>query len=218
MDQMITAISVQKKNSERVNIFLDGEFAFGLSRVTAAWLQVGQHLTPEKITQLRSEDEYEIAFQKSIRYLSYQPRTEKEVRQKLESYSYSDEVVDAVISRLRKIELVDDHRYARDWVENRFEFRPRSKRALNFELNRRGINQEIIDSVLKDVDEPMMALRAASKQFHKYKECSWEEFRKKMYAFLARRGFDYETSARVIKSVWEENTVEEKTIENEADI
>ncbi len=139
MNRTITAITVQKNNPKRVNLYLDGEFAFGLSRITAAWLSVGQEMTSEKISLLKSEDEFEVAYQKSINYISYQPRTEQEVRQKLESKSYSDDVIDITIGKLLTIGLIDDQKFAKDWVDNRFEFRPRSKRALSYELRRRGI-------------------------------------------------------------------------------
>ena len=49
MDQKITALKAQKRNPNRINVYLDGIFAFGLARVVAAWLQVGQTLSDEKI-------------------------------------------------------------------------------------------------------------------------------------------------------------------------
>mgnify|MGYP000952684904 FL=1 len=72
MDRTITALTAQKKNPQRINVFLDGEFAFGLQRIVAAWLIVGQTLSEEKINQLRSDDQSEIAYQKAINLLSYQ--------------------------------------------------------------------------------------------------------------------------------------------------
>jgi regulatory protein len=218
MIREITAISVQKKNPKRVNIYLDGEFAFGLSRITAAWLTVGQEITSEKISLLKSEDEIETAYQKSINYISYQPRTEQEVRQKLESNSYSNEIIDITVGKLLSIGLIDDQKFAKDWVDNRFEFRPRSKRALFYELRRRGIPTDYIEAATEDVDDSVMAFKAASKQAHKYRTCDWKEFRKKMLGFLSRRGFNYEICAHTIKRTWDECILENKIYENEADI
>src|SRR5210317_1123984 len=67
----ITALTIQKRNPNRVNVHLDGEFAFGLARITAAWLRVGQELTPEKIALLKEEDAAEVALQRAFRFLSY---------------------------------------------------------------------------------------------------------------------------------------------------
>ena len=218
MNRTITAITAQKNNPKRVNLYLDGEFACGLSRITAAWLSVGQELTAEKIAHLKSEDEFETAYQKAINYISYQPRTEREVKQKLESNSYSDEVINTTIGKLNSIGVIDDQKFADDWVENRFEFRPRSKRALSFELRRRGIHADTIETALEDVDDSLMAYKAASKQAHKYKNCDWQEFRKKMLGFLSRRGFTYDICAHTITRTWEERILENKIYENEADI
>lgn len=197
---------------------MDGEFAFGLSRITAAWLNIGQEITSEKIALLQSEDEIETAYQKSINYIRYQPRTEREVRLKLESISFSGEVIDITITKLISIGLIDDQKFAIDWVDNRSEFRPRSKRALSYELRHRGIQADYIEAALDDVDDSLMAYKAASKQAHKYKSCEWEEFRKKMLGFLSRRGFTYEICAHTIKRTWNERILENKIYENEADI
>ena len=59
MGKQITDLKAQKRNHQRVNVYLDGEYAFGLSRIVAAWLHVGQELSPEKIKELKLEDELE---------------------------------------------------------------------------------------------------------------------------------------------------------------
>ena len=69
MNHTITALTLQKRNRERVNVYLDGEYAFGLARIVAAWLVVGQELSDEKITQLRIEDEREVAYQRALRLI-----------------------------------------------------------------------------------------------------------------------------------------------------
>ena len=83
MERVITAIKVQKRNPTRVNIELDGEYAFGTSRLVAAWLQVGDRLTEEKIAALIDQDTSEVAYQRALNLLNHRPRTEKEIRQKL---------------------------------------------------------------------------------------------------------------------------------------
>ena len=76
----ITAIVVQKRSPNRVNIYLDGEFAFGLARIVAAWLRTGQELSEEKIEQLQAEESRERAFQQALLFLSYRSRSEAEIR------------------------------------------------------------------------------------------------------------------------------------------
>ena len=83
MDKVISAIKVQKRNPQRVSIDLDGEYAFGLSRLTAAWLKIGDVLSEERIAALQQEDALEIAYQRALRLINHRPRSEKEIRQKL---------------------------------------------------------------------------------------------------------------------------------------
>src|SRR5512133_2594896 len=129
----ITAIVVQKKTSNRVNIHLDGEFAFGLARIVAAWLRVGQELSEEKIEQLQAEDARERAVQQAMLFLSYRVRSESEIRQNLRKHEIPDAVIEQTLERLRQDGLANDQHFARTWVENRSAFRPRSRRLMAME-------------------------------------------------------------------------------------
>lgn len=204
MDQEITALKVQKRNPNRVNVYLDGEFAFGLSRITAAWLHTGQILTVEKIRELKAADGFEVGYQQAVKYLSYRIRSEREVRDNLKKHHFSDEVIQAVLEKLRRLGLVDDRQFARTWVENRNEFRPRGRRALQMELRQKGIEDGMIAEVLDGLDEDELAYQAAVRQVRKYAGLPWEGFRPKMVAFLARRGFHYGVVIPVVERVWSE--------------
>lgn len=201
----ITAIEPQQKNPQRVNIYLDGEFAFGLARITAAWLKVGQGLDDDKIAALQAEDARETAYQKALHFLSYRPRSSQEVRQNLTKRGYDGTLVEETISRLQRAGLVNDEDFARAWVENRSAFRPRSKSALRMELRQKGLSDEVVRSVLdEEVDEQALAFEAARKQARRYAGLEWPEFRQKLGGFLARRGFSYTTLAPVVSEVWRE--------------
>jgi len=203
-NRKITALSVQKRNNQRVNVYLDDEFAFGLASIVAAWLRVGQELNPEKIAQLQAEDEREVAYQKALNFLGYRERSEVEVREYLEKGEFPEAIISQIVARLRTAGLLDDRRFAEHWVENRAEFRPRGLRALNFELKRKGLSQETIDAALQTLDEGDLAYKAAIKQSRKLSELEWVDFRKKMYAHLARRGFSYEVISPVVQRAWQE--------------
>ena len=226
----ITAIEPQKKNPRRVNVYLDGEFAFGLSRLVAAWLKVEQALTEEKIASLQAEDEQETVYQKALHFLSYRPRSTAEVRQNLNKRNVPESLIEATLERLQRSGLLNDEAFARAWVENRSEFRPRSKSALKMELRRKGLDDEVIQSVLAEgVDEEALALDAARKHVRRLvaraacPACTCgagtgggqarersrsglerSEFRLKLSGFLARRGFSYSIIAPVVTQVWQE--------------
>lgn len=201
----ITAIESQKKNPQRVNVSLDGEFAFSLARIVAAWLKVGQELSEEKIATLQAEDKHEAAFQKSMHFLSFRPRSSAEIRQNLTKHGFAETLVEETIQRLQHDGLVDDAAFAKTWVENRNTFHQRSKVALRMELHRKGLPNEIVQSVLeKNVDEEALAFIAARKYARRLVNLDKPVFHQKLGGFLGRRGFSYSTIAPVISKVWKE--------------
>ena len=192
-ERKITALKAQKRNRSRVSVYLDGEYAFGLARIIAAWLQVGQVLTEEKIAELEAQDAGEVAYQQALRLLNFRDRSESEIIKGLKQRQTPEEIITEVIARLHRGGLLDDQRFAKTWVENRTEFRPRSSRALAYELREKGIEQEAIQQVLESFDEDEAAYLAAKKYVNRIKNLEWPEFRQKLLGYLARRGFHYET-------------------------
>jgi regulatory protein len=222
MGRKITSLTVQKRNPNRVNVYLDGEFAFGLARVVAAWLSVGQELDQEKIARLQAEDGLEVAHQKALNYLSYRSRSEAEVRTHLARANIIPEIIEQVIERLKRSGLLDDERFAENWIDNRSEFHPRSRRALIYELKQKGVPENTISTAVEGLDEENMAYLAAQKKAKKSQTLDWSEFRQKMYAYLARRGFSYEISSQVVARLWQEhigeNVQETNSLQEEVDL
>jgi regulatory protein len=205
MEGTVTALKVQKRNPQRVNVYLDGEFAFGLARITAAWLHVGRVLTAAEVAALQAKDTVEVAHQQALTLLSYRPRSAAEIGDRLEEKGFTAEVVAAVIERLNQTGLVNDSQFAHDWVENRSTFRPRSRRVLSMELRRKGVAQDQIDLALAGAgDESELAYQAGRRTAQRAAALDWQAFRTKVGGFLARRGFTYETIAPVTRRLWDE--------------
>jgi regulatory protein len=211
----ITALVVQRKNPNRVNVHLDGEFAFGLSRIVAAWLRVGQELGEEKIEQLVAEDGYERAFQQAMLFLSYRARSEAEIRQNLRKHEYPETVIEHTLERLRRDGLANDDQFAQAWVENRNTFRPRSRRMMAMELRQKGLADEAIQSAIETVDDEASAYEAARKRAARFKGLEWIDFRKKLSEFLARRGYSYAVIAPVVTRIWNETHADTHQFEEE---
>lgn len=210
----ITAIEPQK-NRNRVNIFLDGEFAFGLARIAAAWLKVGDVLSEEKINELKHKDESERALQQALLFLSYRARSEKEIKQNLLKHEYSESVVEQTIERLRESKLANDNQFAKTWVENRSAFRPRSKKMLTIELRLKGLDEETVKNAVADVDENALAYETAKKRANRLTRLERSEFRKKLSDFLLRRGFSYSVANHVVTKIWNELHTETILYEDE---
>lgn len=205
MGQVISALKVQKRNPNRVNVYLDGKYSFGLARVVAAWLKVGQTVENEKIRSLQEKDTYEVALQKALHYLQYRPRSEEEVRKKLSEVGYDTNLIEVTIKHLVEGNLMGDEQFSRTWVENRATFRPRSKRMLTRELKQKGISSEVIQTVLAEsASDESQAYQLALQRKRAWESLDAKEFVKKSLGYLGRRGFDYETARSVTQQILEE--------------
>jgi regulatory protein len=205
----ITRLEPQKKNPGRLNVYLDGEFAFGISRKIAPGLEEGNQLSQQKITALQNEDKIEAAYQRALNFLSYRSRSENEIQQNLLKHKIPVEVIAVVLLKLQENSLVNDRDFATLWVENRVKFHPRGKRALTSELIKKGISIQIIEEVLQNIDEKELALKLARKKVPRLSGLEKPTFQKKMYGYLSRRGFNYSQCKEVTDLIWTE--VEDQT-------
>jgi len=198
----ITALKVQKNNLNRLNIYIDGEFAFGVERLVGAWLNIGDEIDKEKIETLLKKDELEKAYMRALRLINTRPRSIFEVTSRLKKAGYGEEIIASVINRLKNANLVGDAEFARIWVENRCIFRPRSKRALVLELHQKGLADTEIQSAICNLDESSLALKTAEKYASRCKDLPFDEFRIKMTGYLARRGFTFGTTQQAVQQIW----------------
>jgi len=199
----ITALRFQKRNQDRVNVYIDDRFAFGLAAIEAAHLHVGQVLSDADIARLQERDEVEKAYERALNFLSYRPRSEAEVRRNLRRKGLDDEVVEAVVDRLVRAGLLDDEAFARYWVENRLQFNPRGIRGLRYELRKKGVPDEIIADVLAELDEEAAARTVAESAIRRFASLPPVEFRRRLGAYLARRGFAYAVIQPLIEEILE---------------
>jgi regulatory protein len=210
MSGTITALVVQKRNKERVNVYLDGEFAFGLAMIEALKLKKGQPLTDQEIARLKALDEIEVAHEHALKYLSYRPRSTEEVRRNLRKSKrgFSETAIETTIERLERAGLLDDAAFVRFWVDNRERFKPRSRRALRYELRQRGVPNRVMDPILDEVDEVDAAYRAGEDMARRYARADEETFRKRLSSYLSRRGFAYGIVRETVDRIWSEMNAE----------
>ena len=215
----ITDIALQKKNPKRVNVFLDDNFAFGVSLDLRfeKKLEIGKNLTEKQTSSLVEADQVERMLNKSLKFLSFRPRSEKEIRDhllwkgKLKDVDKSDsekaeyeKSVGKVISKLKKIGQVEDKGFAEWWIEQRQKFKQIGSRAIKVELFQKGIDKDIISELLDESDETKeieQATKAASKKIQSYNKLDPQEFRIKMGQYLARRGFGWNTIKKVVDTL-----------------
>ncbi len=210
----ITSVELQKtsrSNLPRYNIFLDGKFAFGVDEdlVVNRRLVQGKTLTESEIDQILEESEVGKMMGLMYSLFSVRQRTEQEVRKyfKLRNFkskildknSVTDQSVDLLISQLKQKGLLNDLEFAKSWVEARRRSKQKGAIALKSELIQKGIDREIIEQVLSvEVDEEALALESIQKKLDSFSKYDKLTFKKKVFDYLMRRGFDYST----IQKVW----------------
>lgn len=201
----ITGLKVQKRNQNRINVYLDGDFSFGLARIVAAWLKVGDVLDQGKIDQLQKHDTLEIAYQRALNLLGTRARSRQEITARLVKSGFDQEAIDHVLTRLTENRLIDDEQFAMAWVDNRNTFRPRSHRMLAIELRHKGIPDPIIQKTIGGTEpETELAYRLSTQYARKISKFDLQEFKRRLSGYLVRRGFGYDIAGPMVQRVWEE--------------
>ena len=202
----ITALRAGRGRGKRVNIFLDGKFAFSLEAEVAAkeGLQVERVLSVEQIEALAKSDHFHCCFNAAAHCLSYRPRSEPELRERLHQRGFDGDSVEAVITRLKEQGLVDDIAFAQFWKDNRESFSPRSQWLTKLELRRKGVADDIINQVVDAIDDEDSAYRAALKKARSLSQPDYQSFRRRLGEYLRRRGVSYELINHTAERLWQE--------------
>jgi regulatory protein len=202
----VTALRVGKNTKNRINLFLDGKYAFSLERdkVAQEKLKVGLELSGERLQALMTSLKFSRCLDAAYRYLSYRPRSEAELRERLQRRGFPAEHIEKTLTRLQEQGLLDDLGFARFWAENRATFRPRSRGMTRSELRKKGVAEEVINQAVGEIDEAESAYRAANAKSHRLSRLDYPEFRQRLGEFLRRRGFSYNIISQTIRRVWQE--------------
>jgi len=176
-------------------------------------VKVGKQLTEEQIKEMKSESEVILAKEIAYRFISYKPRTLKEVSDKLKAKGFQSDLVSKVVEELKNYGFINDLEYARNFVLNRSRSKTLGELALRRELLSKGISSEIVDEVLSErenlIDEFEIALDLAQGKLKQIKSLKKrkkgrDEYKRRIYEFLLRRGFKFETINRVMREVFDD--------------
>ena len=202
----ITDLRTGKGREKRINIYLDGRFAFSLGAEVAAKenLQVGQDLSVDQIESLTGGDQLQRCLEAAYRYLGYRPRSESELRERMQRRGFVAETVDAAITRLKEQHLLDDEAFAQFWRENRESFGPRSQWLTGLELKRMGVMNGVIEQAVAGMDDEENAYRAALQKTRHWTPADYQSFRRRLGDYLRRRGFKYEVINHTVERIWQE--------------
>jgi regulatory protein len=203
MPETVTSISIQKKNKNRFNIFINGHYTFSLSRELAESVKVGDCLTETCIESLKQADVHHTAYHRALYFLNFRPRSRMEIKTYLDEKDFPPAAVKNALARLEAAGYINDYEFARLWIENRRRLKPKGIYAMNGELRQKGIDVRIIKDLLTDFDEVQCAWAAIAPRLRRITTDDRNEFNKKIYGFLSRRGFSYDICKQICDQAWE---------------
>ena len=194
----ITVLRGGRGHRKQVNIFLDGKFAFGPEAEKSA----RKRADAKTIAAPGKSDNFQHCFDIAVRYLSYRPRSESELIEKLRQRGADNDSIEAAIARLKELGLVDDSAFAEFWKENRESFSPRSRWLTGLELRRKGVANDIIDRVVEAIDDDDSAYRAALNKVRNLSQPDYQKFRQQLGGYLKRHGFSYSVINHTVERLW----------------
>ena len=192
-----------------MNVYLDGKFGFGidLDSLVIFDLRVGKRMSQKRIDEVVRKAEFQKTYDKLLQYSTTRPRSEKEINDWLKrkiGKDLNEELYNKqslrLRQRLKRLELIDDEKFARWWIEQRNAFRPRSKRVLVQELRLKGIDKYIIENALSEyeINEDVIAKSLYDRNKYKWERLPEFERKQKASAYLARKGFGWDVIKKVI--------------------
>ena len=204
----ITALEPQKRPG-RLNVFVDGQFVMGVGEAVAAdlRLRIGKEMTPEKLLEVAGAEEVQKALDSALLLLEVRARARREIETRLTQKGYEESIIEQVIEKLVRLELINDAQFAAQWVEAKTRVggnRPVGRRRLSSELYAKGVAKDQITEaveVVTNADELVLARAAASKKVRTVptdRDLLQAE-RRKLMSFLQRRGFGWETVKQVTR-------------------
>lgn len=204
--QVITKIGRQKRNQERYNIYLNEEYAFAVDEGTLIKfeLQKGKVLEQMEIDEIQYEDEIAKAFNKALNFLSYQMRSEHEVKQKLVQAGHGEAVVQEAIHKLNRLGFLNDESYSKALLETRKRTAKKGPAAIRQDLMKKGIAKDLQQEVLKSFgqDEQMqLAMELAEKAIRANDNKTPTQVKQKIQDVLLRKGYSYSIVSDVLEQV-----------------
>ncbi|MFZ1321626.1 MAG: RecX family transcriptional regulator [Ignavibacteria bacterium] len=200
----ISGIEKQKKEKQRYNILIDGEFYTGLYEDTIFkfGLRIGDEISEKEIDEIKNYDEFNYAKTCAYRALAYRQRSKKELITKLKQKKISLPAIMKVIDLLEEQKYLNDEDFAENFVKEKIKNKPLGKRTLIYKLQEKGISKEISEDVTAKNYSAEDEYAAAAKLLIKFikKGRFKDEYDKKSKCFrhLVSKGFNFETANRLL--------------------
>jgi len=204
---LITRIERQR-NKPRYTIYLDSEPALDIHSETLLkfGLRRNDVLDEKTIQRVKLEDLFQTAKQKALRFLSHRPRSEKEIRDKLEKEKFDDDIIVRVVENLKQNRLINDLEFGRMFAHDVMARKPLGRMVMKQKLFQKGIPKDTVETILQGIydeqDEDTIALELARKRLLRLKNLDEMKQKQRVSSYLAGRGFNWEIISNVIEKLF----------------
>lgn len=202
----ITKIEIQKNNKDRVNIYLDGEYALAINAelIYKENLKVKDDVDISKLQEIAEKESYIRCKESAIKIIERSYKTEKEIRDKLKQKGYEEKQINNSIDFLKEYNFINDNTYAKAFIKDKLSSKGSQK--IKYDLMKKGIAKDIIEENLIKVDkneEKEVALNVGRKKYEsiRRKESDNYKLSGKLYRFLISRGYAYDIVKDVVKEI-----------------
>lgn len=202
---IITDITQQKRDKNRYNIFVDGEYLFSASDeiVVTCRLKIGNEINQDELKEIIYKDDLRTAMNKALFYLSRADKTVKQMSDYLARKGYNRQVIEQTVEKLKDYGYLNDQAYAKRWVKENIEQGKAGEYLIKHQLIGKGIDRETAETVLESVSEEdrIQAARLLKAKYEKrYAKYAEREKNAKLYQALARKGFSYDIISKVVNT------------------
>lgn len=201
----ITKIETQKRNLDRVNIYIDDQFAFGLTDILRYKYDLfsGKEVTQEFIDDVLKAEEQNKVINHALKLLSYRSRSEKEIYDKLKEKGYDEDKIENAIKYCIEKNYINDKDFAEAFIRDKININKLGSQRIKYELISKGVSSNIIDEVLEPnhEEELNMAMELALKKIHSYRNDDYNAIYRKLGGYLQRRGYSFDIIRKVLNNV-----------------
>ena len=203
----ITKIEQCKRNKERVNIYIDEEFAFAIymELIYRFNLKVNEEVDKEKLIEIAKVENLSKCKDSALKTIERSYKTEKEIRDKLLNKEFDEETVEKTINFLKEYTFIDDLKFTKMYVKDRIRTQGRNK--IKYALIQKGVNKYLVDEVLEELDrndEEERALLICEKKYLTICKREDDDFKikNKLIRYMLGRGYEYEVARNVVSKIY----------------
>jgi regulatory protein len=210
----ITQLSAQKKNTERINVFVDDKFFCGLAidDVVKTGLVADMEVDEEFLSNLLSRSGENDMFNRALVYILRSPRTEQEIQRFLSrKKDCSAEMTAKIIERLKTMNYINDEAYAKMFAATKHV--KSSARAIKMKLKQKGVKSDLVDAATSDIGKQDVLARAVAEKYMRYREYDQKNLAS-LHRYLVSKGFEYDAVNEIIEEYKSKREIDPDTREH----